>query len=140
MGMPPHTAELTLTPTVEEVEFFAENGYLRVERITTDEELEWLRVRYDELFAERRGVFPGGYFDLSRPYDAAGQDLLPQILMPELRVPEVRETTFFKNGRRYAAALLGVDEAELTAWGHMILKPAQVGTETPWHQDEAYWE
>ena len=24
-------------------------------------------------------------------------------------------------------------------WGHMILKPARRGHETPWHQDEAYW-
>jgi ectoine hydroxylase-related dioxygenase (phytanoyl-CoA dioxygenase family) len=24
--------------------------------------------------------------------------------------------------------------------GHMIFKPARIGAETPWHQDEAYWD
>lgn len=140
MALPPGIGTFEVSPTEDDVEFFQENGYLRIERITTDEELEWLGARYDELFEERRGAFPGGYFDLSRPYDADGQDLLPQVLMPEVKVPEVKQTSFFKNGRRFAAALLGVDEAELNAWGHMILKPARVGHETPWHQDEAYWD
>ena len=27
----------------------------------------------------------------------------------------------------------------MTQAGHMILKPARYGCETPWHQDEAYW-
>lgn len=140
MTLPQRIARLDVYPTADDVEFFRQNGYLRVERITTDEEVEWLGRRYDELFAERRGAFPGGYFDLSRPYDAEGADLLPQILMPEIKVPEVRETSFHRNGRRYAAALLGVPKEDLGSWGHMILKPARVGHETPWHQDEAYWE
>jgi hypothetical protein len=45
------------TPTFEvdidddRVAFFHENGYLAIERVTTDEEVEWLRSRFDELFA-----------------------------------------------------------------------------------------
>lgn len=140
MALPAGLPTIDVHPTADDVAFFRENGYLRVERITTDEEVEWLGRRYDELFEERRGAFPGGYFDLSRPYDADGADLLPQILMPELKVPEIRETSFHRNGLRFAAALLDVPEADLNAWGHMILKPARVGHETPWHQDEAYWE
>jgi ectoine hydroxylase-related dioxygenase (phytanoyl-CoA dioxygenase family) len=140
LALPATIGTFEVHPTDEDVEFFRQHGYLHIERITTDEELAWLRARYDELFEERRGAFPGGYFDLSRPYDAEGQDLLPQVLMPELKVPEVKETSFFRNGRRFASALLGEDEAQLNAWGHMILKPARVGHETPWHQDEAYWD
>jgi len=135
--LPP--ARFDIEPTAEQVAFFAENGYLSVPRITTDEEVEWLGVVYDLLFEEKSGTFKGGYFDLARPYDAEGDDLLPQVLAPEHRFPQLRETVYLRNARRMASALLGVDEAVLHVWGHMILKPARRGHETPWHQDEAYW-
>ena len=139
--LPPRPAEdfdVDLDP--EQIRFFRENGYLAIERITTDAELEWLGRLYDELFAERRAVVPGGYFDLARPYDSDGQDLLPQVLNPEVGFPELRETSTFRNGRRLAATLLGVEESAVEGWGHMILKPPRIGSELPWHQDEAYWD
>jgi len=136
----PPASDFEVDATAEDVAFFRANGYLGIERITTDEELAWLGDLYDEVFAERRGGFRGGYFDLSRPYDAAGEDLLPQVLFPERRNPELTRTTYVRNARRIAAALLGVEEARLQHWGHMILKPPRRGHETPWHQDEAYWE
>ncbi len=136
----PPQSDFEVVPTADDVAFFREHGYLRIERITTDAELAWLAGIYAALFRDERGTFPGGYFDLARPYDAAGQTLLPQLLFPERRHPELRRTTFFRNGRRIAAALLGASEGELASWGHMILKRAERGPETPWHQDEAYWE
>jgi hypothetical protein len=140
VDLPPlPAATFELVPTDELVAFFAENGYVSVPRITTDEEVEWLSLVYDLLFDEKVGGFKGGYFDLARPYDAEGDDLLPQVLAPEHRFPQLRDTVYIRNGRRMASALLGVDEASLHGWGHMILKPARRGHETPWHQDEAYW-
>ena len=134
------TSDFIVEPTVEQVAFFRENGFLRIERITTDEEVEWLGGIYDELFAAKQAGFKGGYFDLARPYDAPGQDLLPQVLFPERARAELLDTIYIRNGRRFAAALLGVEEDKLQHWGHMILKPPRVGHETPWHQDESYWE
>ncbi|HMK12512.1 MAG TPA: phytanoyl-CoA dioxygenase family protein, partial [Acidimicrobiales bacterium] len=139
-ALPPFpTATFQLEPTSEQVEHFAANGFVSVPRITTDEEVEWLGVVYDLLFEKKAGAFKGGYFDLARAYDAEGDDLLPQVLSPEHRFPQLRETVYVRNARRMASALLGVDETSLHGWGHMILKPAMRGHETPWHQDEAYW-
>ncbi len=95
--------------TAEQIAFFWENGYVWVERITTEEELARLGELYDELFRDKRGGVRGGYFDLSRPYEAAGEDLLPQILLPELIHPELRESLFFRNGRRLAAQIFDVE-------------------------------
>ena len=39
-----------------------------------------------------------------------------------------------------ATQLLGVEADLVRTWGHMILKPPEVGGELPWHQDEAYWD
>jgi len=136
----PPPSDFEVTPTAEQVASFRQNGFLRVERVTTDEELAWLAEIYDKLFSDERGTFPGGYFDLARPYDVPGQTVLPQVLYPERRYPELKATTYYQNGRRIAAALLGTTEAQLESWGHMILKRARVGPETPWHQDEAYWD
>jgi len=123
----------------EQVAFFRDNGYLAIDRITTDEEIEWVRECFDQVF-EERGTFKGGYFDLSRPYESEGTDLLPQVLGPEHRIPELKSTAYFRNGRKLAAQLLGEKLEDVKGWGHMILKPARIGHETPWHQDEAYWD
>jgi ectoine hydroxylase-related dioxygenase (phytanoyl-CoA dioxygenase family) len=122
------------------VEEFRERGYTRVDRIVPEEELVWLRELYDWLFETRAETVPGGYFDLSRPYESEGADLQPQIITPEARFPELHQTAFFRKGRRLAARLLAVDAAGLRGWGHMIRKPARIGAPLPWHQDEAYWD
>jgi hypothetical protein len=124
----------------EQVDEFRTLGFTHVARITSDAELAWLGELYDWLFQERKEAVPGGYFDLSRPYDSAGEDLQPQLLSPERLVPDLRQTALFQNGRRLASVLLGVDTALVRGWGHMIRKPARIGAPLPWHQDEAYWD
>jgi Phytanoyl-CoA dioxygenase (PhyH) len=132
-------SQLEVTVSAREIDAFWEEGFLALGRITTDEEIEWLRLVTDALFANRLAGVRGGYFDLARPYDSEGPDQVPQVLQPEKLVPELGETALARNGRALAAALLGADAARLEAWGHMIVKPARFGGELPWHQDEAYW-
>jgi ectoine hydroxylase-related dioxygenase (phytanoyl-CoA dioxygenase family) len=132
--------ELEVMLTDDQVAAFRRDGFTSIPRITTDEEVEWLREVFDELFAEKAGGFPGGYFDLARPYDADGEDHLPQVLVPEQRVPDLRRTQFFRNAHAITGQLLDHPEEQLLAWGHMIHKPARHGHEIPWHQDEAYWD
>jgi len=134
--------EVELAPPIEALDLagFAAHGFTSVPRITSDAELGWLGEVYDLLFRERIAAVPGGYFDLARPYESEGPDLLPQILMPEARVPALRETAFWRNTRALAARLLGAEPEALHGWAHMILKPAGVGAPLPWHQDEAYWD
>jgi Phytanoyl-CoA dioxygenase (PhyH) len=119
----------------EQVAFFRENGFLAVQRITTDEEVAWLGTVYDGLFAGR-----SGQFDVSRPYGSKGPHQLSQLLFPEQQAPELRETNYWRNARRAIARLLDVDESAIGGWGHMLLKPPNGGHLTPWHQDESYWE
>ena len=125
--------------TDEQVAFFQANGYLSIPRITTDEEVEWLKGIYDELFTGRTGEAEGRYFDLAGPRAHNGRETLPQVLGPEAQFPELRETVYFRNAQRFAAKLLSVATDQVSGGGHMILKPAHYGNETPWHQDEAYW-
>lgn len=136
---PPPPSELAVTPTAEEVAFFEENGYLVVERITTDEELEWLAQVFEACFDERQALAARTRWD-TEAVDGDQVRTRAQAFFPELSVPGLLDTTFRRNGLRYAAALMGVDERELTTWSHMLDKPAGLGRPTYWHQDESYWE
>ncbi len=132
--------EFDLELSAADVGAFEANGFISIPRITTDEEVAWLGELYERLFAVRREMYAGGVWDLVRPYDSDGEDRLPQIVHPERECAALKETLFWRNGRKLAAQLMGLDEDLLEGWGHMIRKPARVGDPLPWHQDEAYWD
>ncbi len=132
--------ELEVTLTDEQVRSFRDDGYLAIEQITTTEEVEWLKGVYDRIFSDRLGEGEGRFFDLGGVRGHDGRDVLPQVLGPEKEMPELLETIYQRNARRLGAQLLGLDQSDVRAGGHMILKPPRYGRETPWHQDEAYWD
>lgn len=134
-GLPP-ASDLDVNPTPEEVEFYAENGYLVVERITTDEEIEWLTKVFMAVFDEPSPAT----FEPGKEKDQVGPPQILQSLMPEMRFPELLHTTYYRNAKKYAAALMKLPEDDLRMWGHMLMKPPRKSRPAPWHQDEAYWE
>jgi ectoine hydroxylase-related dioxygenase (phytanoyl-CoA dioxygenase family) len=138
--MPPLPAStFEVEPTPDEAAFFAENGYLVVERITTDEELAWLTVLYEHIFDPAQSNERGAPVDRTNGTGENGVVGVSQAFFPEFNYPLLLQTTFNRNARRYAAALLGVGIERLSSWGHMIRK-LPGGREAPWHQDEAFWE
>jgi len=124
--------------TPEQVAFFHENGFLALDPITTEDELSWMRASYDRIFAERAGREEGNQFDLGGADEEGMEARLPQILNPAKYAPELRDGVYLKHAEAICKQLLG---PEATGGpGHAIFKPAGVGAETPWHQDEAYWD
>jgi ectoine hydroxylase-related dioxygenase (phytanoyl-CoA dioxygenase family) len=126
-------------PTVrldrEQIDAYREQGYLRLDRITTDEEIEELRDVYERLFlSETHKEDRKQLGDV----DEEGEETLPQILGPHELAPELLETQYYANAEVIAEQLLGPDVA--FQGDHAIRKPAGSGAETPWHQDEAYWD
>lgn len=132
---PPPPSSLDVRPTAEDVEIFREDGFLVVERLTTDEELAWLEEIFDHLMQETDRVFEPG-----REQDQEGPAQIEQLIAPEVEVPELLETTYRRNAMHFASALLEVPEDQLVSWGHMIVKPPRRSRVAPWHQDEAYWQ
>ena len=133
---PPRTFEAP--PTAGEIAFFQENGFLAVERLTTDEEIAWLRQIFEFLFDPANAGRPGAPVDRSGGHIAADGARLGQAFFPELQFPEVLDSTFCRNAvlcRRPARP----DPARQSSWGHMIRKPPG-GQAVAWHQDRAYWQ
>lgn len=118
---------------------YLEEGFAALPRLADDAELDWLGGVYDKLFAERFHVEDGDYFDIAgrREEDS---DRLPQIIRPEKYVPELLATRHFQNCQAVASRLLDCPAADLSHYGHMIMKAAGSAQETPWHQDEAYMD
>ena len=47
---PPPAADFELVPSAEEIALFQQNGFLVVERLTTDAEIAWLREIFEFIF------------------------------------------------------------------------------------------
>ena len=116
--------------TDAEVAHYAEQGFLALDRLTSAAEVESLQAVYDWRF-EGATVAEGDRIALSG-------DRLPQILNPDRYAPELRETAAWHTATPMAVQLLG-PEAVPTGM-HAIRKAPGTGVETPWHQDEAYWD
>lgn len=131
-----------MQPTIklsdEQIAFYHREGYLAIDAITTPEEAAWLRQVYDRLFVQRAGREEGNQFDLAGTDEEGAEASLPQILSPVQYAPELANALCRANALAIARQLLG-PAAEYHG-EHAILKPALHGAETPWHQDEAYWD
>jgi ectoine hydroxylase-related dioxygenase (phytanoyl-CoA dioxygenase family) len=129
--------EPTITLSQEQIDFFHREGYLALPAITTVEEVVQLQGIYDRLFSTKAGRAEGDHLDLVTTDEDDQEEVLPQILNPSKYAPELVDTLFRANATAIAKQLLG-PEARF-AGDHAIRKPPYSGVETPWHQDEAYW-
>lgn len=121
----------------EQVASFETQGFLRMRRLTSAAEVLALQDIYDRLFEDTTRIAADDRVSLASA-TADGAATLPQILNPDRYAPELRETDAFANARTLARELLGDDAGFMGM--HAIRKPPRDGAETPWHQDEAYWD
>jgi len=123
--------------SAEQISHFRTRGYLSIEAITTPDEVRWLRTLYDEIIADELAV----KVRYESTLETGTNGVIDQVFAPEFRYPQLLETTYLANGRRLAAALLGVDAGQIVYGGLLLIyKPAAAGRDVPWHQDEVYWE
>jgi ectoine hydroxylase-related dioxygenase (phytanoyl-CoA dioxygenase family) len=128
----------TITITQEQADFFREEGYLAVERITTDEEVVRMRGAYDEIFARRAGREEGMEYDVASADEEDTEPTLVQILEPGNYAEALRDSRYETNALAISRQLLGPGCVYVGAFA--LLKPARIGSATPWHQDTAYWD
>jgi hypothetical protein len=118
-----------------QVESFRRDGYASIPALTDAAEIATLLVSCDEIFGRSRDFQAGDRIELIR---ADGTQALPQIVNPERYAPGLVQGMAYRNAQAIAHQLLGADFKP--AGNHAIVKPARIGGETPWHQDEAYWD
>lgn len=125
----------------KQVDIFWKQGFLSLDRITTDQEIEWLKGIYDHIVEQITIYSPEKIALLAEQQElplASGREIMVWIPFPELVIPQLIDTIYFRNALNIAAHLLDVEETKVIGRVRMYLKPAHYGAEMPWHQDAAY--
>lgn len=121
----------------EQVLHYHREGFLRLDRITTDEDVASMRELYEGLF-ERFDELPKDLaFDLGDEKLHNGVQRSPQINVASRFEPRLKDTLYWKRALSVARQLLGA-EATGPTFDHAIYKPPHNQAATPWHQDIAY--
>jgi len=117
---------------------FLEKGYTYMDALIPSDEVEKLTILYDDLLNDKKRT-AGLRSDLSGSKD--GQDpsieRITQIMRPSLVESMLLESIAYAKATSWVKNVLGED-MELD-FDMMINKAPFTNTETPWHQDAAYW-
>ncbi|HAI10247.1 MAG TPA: phytanoyl-CoA dioxygenase family protein [Phycisphaerales bacterium] len=124
--------------TAQQIAQYHVEGYITLDALTSPEEVLQIREIYDDLFDRQVGRENGDQFDLGGSDEDGVKAKLPQILGPSRYAPQLKQMQLYANAQAVAQQLLG-SNAKVTG-DHAINKPALDGAQTPWHQDEAYWD
>lgn len=122
--------------TDEQVHGFATRGFLSLGRLTTEEELAWLRDVHDAILKRKLGYTPDELATLPI-IDKCAVTALAMVFSPERIEPTLTSTLFFSRVRQTVARLLSIEETQLSSEWRFVCKMAH-GGETPWHQDALY--
>jgi hypothetical protein len=112
---------------------FDQQGFVTIDRMTTDEETIWFRGVYDRLLA--------GRLEAAAQRPEGRPDLLGNTLWIALDKWEsfvLQKTALCRNGMQIASGLLDTPVEEMTVGLRFFFKPAGGGRPVPWHQDEAH--
>jgi phytanoyl-CoA hydroxylase len=136
------TAEGYKVLTQEQIDSFAGNGYLRVGKVLTDDEIELLRSEYDREFELARSGH-GSFRNLSiDPTDDLEKK--NQAKQQMLQIMQMCERNIHFRRLLYNERILDVVEDLIGPniqlfHDQALYKPAFHGGPVHWHQDNAYW-
>ncbi|MCG8306803.1 MAG: phytanoyl-CoA dioxygenase family protein [Cytophagales bacterium] len=121
--------------TQDQRDFFKDQGYLTIENLIPAAEVEYYSEIYNS-FLDNTIDSSGLRSDLSGDPEA-GHEKITQIMVPGRLFPELLNKPIHEKTLRIAKELLGEDMQ--LDFDMLINKAPGTHTETPWHQDEAYW-
>jgi hypothetical protein len=120
----------------ETVAAFRRDGFVVIDGLVQQPEIAQLRDMLLALHERNAGFAEGAQFDAAGPENGIKQRRFPQILNPRNFDARLMETGFHRCGLQIARQLLG-PRARFRS-DISFMKPARIGSDTPWHQDEAF--
>jgi ectoine hydroxylase-related dioxygenase (phytanoyl-CoA dioxygenase family) len=120
-----------------ELQSFSTNGFLAVTSISPSAELSEIRRVLADLIARRVGEKEGALFDTMESSTSSDAPTSIQLTDPSNYNAWLLETEYVRNATRIAHELL---PNCFLRCNFVLLKRAKVGSGTPWHQDEAYFD
>lgn len=120
----------------ESLRRFREDGFLAFDTGLSARDIADLRETLSNLHRDNVGFEEGALFDAMGVDDGSTPARFPQILHPRSFAPELIGNSFYQLARGIAEQILGSSvrfKADIS-----LMKPAEIGGPTPWHQDEAF--
>ena len=123
-----------------QVDFFNKQGYLLVENLLTQSEIDEYRNIYEDFLsnkiesADYRGDLAGQHEETGNKIEV---ERITQIMVPSRLYPTLLHKPLHQRSHAIARQLLG-DDLELD-FDMLIDKAPFTNAPTPWHQDCAYW-
>jgi hypothetical protein len=127
---------MSYTLNEQAVDAFHRDGWIAMDKFVPENDVTHIRTLLLGLFDGNVGFEEGAQFD------AAGEDTdpkarrFPQILRPSSYAKDLMASEYFKSAEIVAKQLLG-PKARFKL-DIAFLKPPQIGSDTAWHQDEAF--
>jgi len=121
--------------TSNQISFFETEGFLGVENILNNSEIEFYSNTYN-AFINNEFDTANLRSDLSGAVDQK-IEYITQIMLPSKVYPVLLDLTMHQKGCQIAKQLLGEDM--VLDFDMLINKAPHTNQATPWHQDAAYW-
>ncbi len=129
--------------TADQKQFFDDNGYLPYGRVLSDEEIQALRQRSEDIAAGRLTHVPSRYIQFEDQFRDGKKTTDPRIDMIRKMVYLCYHDDLFEAAAKNPAIvdvieiLLGPDIKFYA--DQLMMKPRFYGTVTGWHQDSVAW-
>src|SRR4051794_29230967 len=127
-----------MAPTPEQIAFFEEQGYLVIQDLIPP---EWLRQIQEETtdLHERMADHPpeGVHVSWEHEVDPTIRRKIKQLMHGEAISPALNRMVRSSEVLDVIEGLMGPDISHYHC--KLLMKAAQCGTITPWHQDYSYW-
>jgi hypothetical protein len=124
------------TLSQQQCERFWKDGFIRLEHVARQTELNGLRTVGDRLLREKAGFKEGLLFDFYPEGDGPERPRLAQLHHPSHFERSLMESTLARRAQSIAMQLLG-PKARFVS-DSFFHKPPHTDAVTPWHQDEAF--
>lgn len=124
--------------SLDNAELFAfhRDGFIAVQELIGETEIAIIKSILLTLHEKNIGFKEGAQFDAAPPDGNPMQRRFPQILNPHIYAPALTQTGYHRISLQIAKQILGPGarfKGDIS-----FLKPARIGSVTPWHQDEAF--
>ena len=116
--------------------YFYKKGFTKNNAFISHEEVKKITIIYNCLLNDKKRT-AGLRSDLSGENNPEAIEKITQIMRPSLIEPGLLKSNTYSIATKWAKEVLG-DDMELD-FDMLINKAPHTNTETPWHQDAAYW-
>ena len=123
----------------EERQSFERDGYLVLENVVSEEELEPIEATYQRFMRAEVDGMGRDFCDMSGPYSRAYEDFnIINAVLPRRYEPTLCDNIYEQRAQSIAEQLIG-DDATLDYDQFLTKRPGRPDAAFAWHQDLGYW-